>query len=146
MIAIKCGLLNLFHIAANSCMHSLERKLKWHPWWQRWLRICPQCWRTGFDLWVGKIPWGRAWQPTPVFLPGESHGQRSLVGYNPCGCKELDIIEWLSTAWREISIQTHKNDYKNKNNWYPISLKIPCSLLRASNHLTTKSTTDAILK
>ena len=37
---------------------------------------------AGFDTWVGKIPWRRAWQPTPVFLPGESHGQRSLVGYS----------------------------------------------------------------
>ena len=36
-----------------------------------------------FDSWVGKTPWRRAWQPTPVFLPGESHGQRSLVGYRP---------------------------------------------------------------
>ena len=35
----------------------------------------------GFDPWVRKIPWRRAWQPTPVFLPGESHGQRSLMGY-----------------------------------------------------------------
>ena len=35
----------------------------------------------GFDPWAGKIPWGRKWQPTPVYLPGESHGQRSLVGY-----------------------------------------------------------------
>ena len=34
--------------------------------------------RPGFDPWVGKVPWRRAWQPTPVFLPGESHGQRSL--------------------------------------------------------------------
>ena len=34
-----------------------------------------------FDLWVGKIPWRKAWQPTPVFLPGESHGQKSLAGY-----------------------------------------------------------------
>ena len=39
--------------------------------------------RHGFDPWVGKIPWRRAWQPTPLFLPGESHGQRSLVGYSP---------------------------------------------------------------
>jgi len=39
--------------------------------------------RHEFDPWVGKIPWRRAWQPTPVFLPGESHGQRSLVGYSP---------------------------------------------------------------
>ena len=38
-----------------------------------------------FNPWVGKIPWGRKWQPTPVFLPGESHGRRSLVGYNPRG-------------------------------------------------------------
>ena len=36
-----------------------------------------------FNPWVGKIPWRRAWQPTPVFLPGISHGQRSLVVYSP---------------------------------------------------------------
>ena len=39
--------------------------------------------REGFDPWVRKIPWRRAWQSTPVFLPGEFHGQRSLVGYSP---------------------------------------------------------------
>ena len=39
--------------------------------------------RCRFDPWAGKIPWRRAWQPSPVFLPGESHGQRSLVGYSP---------------------------------------------------------------
>ena len=39
--------------------------------------------RCGFDSWVGKIFWKKAWQPTPVFLPGESHGQRSPVGYSP---------------------------------------------------------------
>ena len=47
--------------------------------------------------WVGKIPWRRAWQPTPVFLPGEFHGQSSLVGYNPWGRKESDTTEQLST-------------------------------------------------
>ena len=41
----------------------------------------PACGSPGFDPWVGKIPWRRDWQPTPVFLPEESHGQRSLVGY-----------------------------------------------------------------
>ena len=46
-----------------------------------------------FDPWVGKIPWSRAWQPTPVFLPGDSHGQRSLAGYSPWGCKESDTTE-----------------------------------------------------
>ena len=42
---------------------------------------------------VGKIPWSRKWQPTPVFLPGEFHGQSSLVGYNPWGLKELDTTD-----------------------------------------------------
>ena len=49
--------------------------------------------RPGFDPWVGKIPWRRKWQPTPVFMPGESHGQRSQVGYRPWGCKESDTTE-----------------------------------------------------
>ena len=49
------------------------------------------CWRPGFDPCIGKIPWRREWQATPVFLPGESHGQKSLVGYSPWGCKESDM-------------------------------------------------------
>ena len=49
--------------------------------------------RRRFDPWVGKIPRRRAWQPTPVFLPGESHGQRSLEGYRPRGLKESDTTE-----------------------------------------------------
>ena len=48
--------------------------------------------RHRFDLWVGKIPWKWAWQPTPVLLTRESHGQRSLVGYSPQGHKELDML------------------------------------------------------
>ena len=54
---------------------------------------CRRYKRLGFDTWVGKIPQKRKWQPTPVFLPGESHGQRSLVGYAPQGSKELDMNE-----------------------------------------------------
>ena len=46
-----------------------------------------------FDPWVRKISWRRAWQPTPVFLSGKSHGQRSLVGYSPWGHKESDMTE-----------------------------------------------------
>ena len=53
--------------------------------------------RHGFDPWVRKIPWRRKWQPTPVFLPGKPHGQRSLAGYSPWGCKNLDMTERLST-------------------------------------------------
>ena len=54
---------------------------------------CRRCKRRGFDPWVGKIPWRRAWQPTPVFLPGEFHGQRNLAGYSPWGHKESDTSE-----------------------------------------------------
>ena len=55
-----------------------------------------QCKRCECDPWVGKIPWRRKWQPTPVFLPGESHGERRLVGYSPWGRKESNRTEWLS--------------------------------------------------
>ena len=50
----------------------------------------------GFNPWARKIPWRRKCQPTLVFLPGESHGQRSLVGYSPWGHKESDTTEWLT--------------------------------------------------
>ena len=51
---------------------------------------------TWVNPWVGKIPWRREWQPTPEFLPGEFHGQRSLAGYSPWGHKELDTTDQLT--------------------------------------------------
>ena len=51
-----------------------------------------------FDPWVRKIPWRREWQPTPVFLPGECHGQKSLVGCRPWGRKESDMTEGLTLS------------------------------------------------
>ena len=57
--------------------------------------ICLQCRRPRLDPWVKKIPWRRRWQPTAVLLPGESHGWKSLVGYNPWGRKESDTTERL---------------------------------------------------
>ena len=61
--------------------------------------------RHGFDPWVGKIPWRREWQPTPVFLPGESHGQRRLAGYSPWDRKESDRAE---ATWHVcMHISTH---------------------------------------
>ena len=52
----------------------------------------PAMQRTGFDPLVGKFPWRREWQPTSVCLPGESHGQRILMGCSPWGCKELHTV------------------------------------------------------
>ena len=81
------------------------------------LHFCMQCRRPGFSPWVGKIPWRREWQPTPVFLPGESRGQRSLADYGPQGCKELD-----TTEQQTLSIST---EFYSLNSCYPhISLVI----------------------
>ena len=70
----------------------LSRYQSWFPRWHRSKESayqCLRCKRQGFDPWVGKIPRRRKWQPTPVFLPGKSHGQKSLGGYSPRGLKEL---------------------------------------------------------
>ena len=67
-----------------NCFHSSKKS------------IC-KCKKCRFDPWVGKIPWKRKQQPTPVFLPGKSHGQKRLVGYGPWVYKELDTTELLST-------------------------------------------------
>ena len=69
----------------------------WHglPWWLSGKEYACQCRRHRFNSWVGKVPWRRKWQPTPVFLPGKSHGQRSLAGYSPWGRKESDA-EWVN--------------------------------------------------
>ena len=66
---------------------------------------CRRCKRRGFDPWVGKIPWRRKWQPTPVFLPRASHGQRSLVGYSPWGHKDSDTTE--ATEHTHTHTHTH---------------------------------------
>ena len=62
-----------------------------------------RCKRCQFDPWVRKILWRRAWQPTLLFLPGESHEQRNLVGYSPWGRKESNVIE--------VTWHTHTQTY-----------------------------------
>ena len=63
--------------------------------------------RPGFDGWVGKIPGRREWQPTPVFWPGASYGQRSLVGYCLWGHKESD-----TTDGQTLSLSSEKKPHK----------------------------------
>ena len=78
------------------------------PWWfsgKESTCQCRRCRRHGFNPWVRKIPWRRKWQPTPVFLPGKSHGQRNLVVYNPWGHKESDMSEHIhSIFWSQNSL------------------------------------------
>ena len=80
------------------------------------------CRRHGFDSWVKKIPWRRKWQPTPVVLPGKSHGQRSLVEYRPWGhrvrhdrgTKPPHVEKYLMT-----SVEEKKPDMNEKR-------RVPC--------------------
>ena len=81
----------------------------------RWLSVKEftyQCRRhrtRRFNPWVGKIYWRRKWQPTPIFLPGKSHGQRSLVGYGLQGLKESDTTRQLSTLkWLKTYIHKYR--------------------------------------
>ena len=70
-----------------------EMMLNGLPRWCSGKESTCQCKRCGFDSWVGNIPCRREWLPTAVFLPGESHGQRSLVGYSQWGRKESDTTK-----------------------------------------------------
>ena len=84
------------------------------------------------DPWVGKIPLRRAWQPTPVFRPGESHGQRNLVGYSLWGCRELDTTERLSRAkhcWLYLALTAVQAFRVAGTRGY--ALAVVCSLLTA---------------
>ena len=69
--------------------HDWATSLTGLPWWISGKEPTCQCRTRRFYCWVGKIPWRRKWQPTPVFLPGKSHGQRSLAGYRPWGHKRF---------------------------------------------------------
>ena len=92
------------------------------------LRVCLQCWRHGrhgFDPWVGKISWKGECQPTPVFLPGQPHGQKSLVGYSPRGHKESDN-DWSTHTPHQTAINLEiPLGHYNTSNRKAKSLGIP---------------------
>ena len=73
-----------------SCVFQQQKGL---PRWHSGKESTYQCRRRGFEPWVRKIPWRRKWQPTPVFLSGKFHGQKSLAGYSQWSRKELDTTE-----------------------------------------------------
>ena len=76
--------------------------------------ICKQ------NVCVWPCPWRRQWHPTPVLLPGISHGRRSLVGYSPWGCKESDTTEWL-----HFTPFTHFVLYRWRRKWQPTPVFLP---------------------
>ena len=75
-------------------------------------KICLQYRRPGFDPLVGKIPQRKEWLLTPIFLPGEFHGQRSLVGYSPWGRKKLDMTKQLTFLLLSLLHQKKKKSHK----------------------------------
>ena len=97
--------LNITHYSKTNSKLSMHVHVKHSyttfelPWWLSGKEFVCQCRRCRVDPWVRKIPCRRKWQPTPVFLPGQSHGQRSLEAYSPWGQKELDTTERLSNSF-----------------------------------------------
>ena len=96
--------------------------------------------RSGFNPWVGKIPWRRAWQPTPEFLPGKFHGQRSLAGYSPLGCKELDTTEATKHACTRHStgLSIPGSLSQRRGNFPPKSLVLVILQLHLQTHVPSR--------
>ena len=83
----RCGI--------QTAVFSSSSAIKWASLVAQMVKNLCAMQETGFEPCVGKMPWRRKWQPTPVFLPGESHGWRSLAGHSPLGHKESDTTETL---------------------------------------------------
>ena len=102
-------LITLFCTMSWTCIHSSSGTLSvLIPW----IYLSLTCQhrrhkRPGFCLWFMKIPWRRAWLPTPAFLPGESHGQRSLAGYSSWGQKESDMTEGTQQPQHHDILRSH---------------------------------------
>ena len=98
--------------SSKSCPHDLDQSQEGYrlPRWLSGKEFTCQCRRCGFDPWVRKTSWRGKCQPTPVFLPGESHHLRKLAGYSPWGRNELDITErihFISLSILEINISSY---------------------------------------
>ena len=98
----------------------------WLPWWLSGKESICQYKRCRFDSWVGKIPWRRKWQPTPVFTPGESHGQRSLgttvqgVAKSQTQLSENNNLiqyDWVLIKRGNLDIESHTHEGNTMRKW-----------------------------
>ena len=117
--------------------------------------VCLQCGRPGFDPWVGKIPWRRKWQPTPVFLRGESHGQRSLhwkkhkleSRYQQPQIVRYPVLEFSMLWWPRGALQEtqagHDKALEDLGSGIALGaippLSLPTGLITSSGHRDRKS-------
>ena len=97
----------------------------------------------GFDPWAWKIPWSRKWQPTPVFLPGKPHGQKSLVGYNPWSGKVR--YDWVTNR-AYTHTPTHTHTYKKTQTKPETCFLATGSPLQTSQHTHTHTHTHTTRK
>ena len=128
------------HVASRAVYtQTLSPQHQWvsTPRWHSGKESTCQCGRPrrhGFDPWGRKIPRSRKCQPTPVSLSGKSPGQRSLVGYSPWGCTELDTTRWLSTHTLTLCISLHVGG----QGWYQIPQEWRPGILRDDHSKSRK--------
>ena len=113
------------------------------------IKICLQCRRHGFEPWIGKVPWRREQLPTPVSLPGEFHGQRSLVGYCPWVVQQRVRHDWTTNTFTFSDCVVVFQSLKSSNFWKPTvacySRNRSFSLL-SQEHQSRKSGSSAYIK
>ena len=101
-----------------------------------------KCRRFWFDPWVRKIPWRRAWQPTPGFLPGKFHEQRILVGYSPRSWKESDMTNWAHATKVSILIVTANSLFYPSKVTFTVSKASKLAIL--GGHCSASYTTSGV--
>ena len=124
------------------------------------LKRLPTSGRPGFDPWVGKIPLRRKWQRTQVFLPGESHGRRSVVGCSPWSRKESDRTERLHfhfhfhCVWEDLKMMAENEEelnhllikVKEENEKVGLKLNIQNTKIRASSPITSRQIDEVTIE
>ena len=98
-------------------------------------RIHLQCRRQGFNSWVRKIPWGRKWQPAPVFFRRKSHGQRDLLGCSPWGCKSQTQPSdyWPHSTIKTLNLYFINGKVKNERIWFSFHSNYSFYILKCEN-------------
>ena len=100
-----CMLLMQTWLPATRCRNGeLQTPLRGTSLVAQTVKRLPTRQEIGFNPWIGKISWRRKWHPTPAFLPGKSHGWRSLVGYSPWGHKELERLNDFTSSLKIFTV------------------------------------------
>ena len=111
-------------LSDQQCMH----------WWLSGKESGSQCRRYRFDPWIQKIPWRRKWQPTPVLLPRQFHGQSSLMGCSPWGRQEFDTMEHWAQPIIWINVVKHERCPFLRCEWFlNVATSVLCLFL--CNHV-----------